>query len=159
MPMEQSVFKPSTYDHVQRQADLLGSQFPTTYDQIITLLAAGHSPTKVTKWTGIEAAVVRRIRDLHPETLSQVRQTLAANWAEAAQNLTERLVEEADQLDPGDIGKTLAIVIDKHLLLSGHATARIEHRNVPTPEELQAMFEALPMANAELIKDKVAAGG
>src|SRR4029077_7871687 len=154
--MEQSVFKPSTYDHVQTQVDLLGSQFPRTYDQIITLLAAGHSPTKVPGGTGTETAVVRRIRDLHPETLSQIRQTLAMNLAEAAQNLTERLVEEADQLDPGDIGKTLAIVVDKHLLLSGHATARIEHRNVPTPQELQEMFEALPMANAELIKDKAA---
>ena len=95
-----------------------------------------------------------RIRDLHPETLSQIRQTLAMNLVEAAQNLTERLVEEADQLNPADIGKTLAIVVDKHLLLSGHATARIEHRNVPTPEELREMFEALPMANAELLNDK-----
>lgn len=155
--MERSVFQPSTFDHVQTQVDLLGSQFPKTYDQIITLLANGHSPTKVSKWTGIEAPVVRRIRDLHPETLSQIRQTLAMNLAEAAQNLTERLVEEADSLEPADIGKTLAIVVDKHLLLSGHATARIEHRNVPTPEELQAMFDALPMANAELVKGPAAA--
>jgi hypothetical protein len=155
--VERSVFQPSTFDHVQTQVDLLSSQFPKTYDQIITLLAAGHSPSKVTRWTGIEAPVVRRIRDLHPETLSQIRQTLAMNLAEAAQNLTERLVEEADSLDPADIGKTLSIVVDKHLLLSGHATARIEHRNVPTPQELQEMFEALPMANAEVIKDKAAA--
>jgi hypothetical protein len=152
--MERSIFKPTTFDHVQTQVDLLASQFRKTYDQIITLLAHGHSPSKVAKWTGIESPVVRRIRDLHPETLSQIRQTLAVQLGEAAQNLAERLVEEADQLDPADIGKTLAIVIDKHLLLSGHATARIEHRNVPTPEELQAMFEALPIANAELIKDK-----
>ena len=152
--MEQSALQPKrTWDHVQTQVDLLAAQFPTTWEQILTMLANGHSPVKISKWTGIETAVVRRIRDSHPETLSQIRQQLAVQLAEAAQNLTERLVEEADQLATGEIGKALSIVIDKHLLLSGHATSRIEHRSVPTPEELQQMFEALPMASAEVVTD------
>jgi hypothetical protein len=154
MPVDRSVFKQNTWDHVQRQVDLLAAQFPRVHEQIMVMLANGHSPAKVHRWTGIEVDVVRRIRDLHPETLDQIKRTLAVNLAEAAQKLSERLIEDADLLPPGEIAKALAIAVDKHQLLSGGVTARTEHRTVPTPEELQAMFEALPMANAELIKDK-----
>jgi hypothetical protein len=154
--VERSVFKQSTFDQVQCQVDLLAAQFPKTYEQIVVLLANGHSPSKVTRWTGIETDVVRRIRDRHPETLDQIKRALAVNLAEAAQKLSERLIEDADLLPPAEIAKALAIAVDKHQLLSGGVTARTEHRTVPTPEELQAMFEALPMANAQVIKDKAA---
>jgi hypothetical protein len=141
------------FDHVQCQVDFLSTQFPQVHEQIITLLANGHSPFKVSSWTGIETDVVRRIRDLHPETLDRIKQNLAANLAEAATALSERLISEAHRLDPEHIAKALAIAVDKHALLSGGVTARTEHRRVPTPEELQAMFESLPKANAIVIED------
>jgi hypothetical protein len=142
------------FDHVQCQVDTLAVHFSATHEQIITLLANGHSPFKVSQWTGIETDVVRRIRDLHPETLEQIKANLAANLAEAAQSLSERLIENAHRLRPENIAKALAIAVDKHALLSGGVTARTEHRRVPTPEELQAMFESLPKANAIVIEDK-----
>jgi hypothetical protein len=142
------------FDHVQCQVDTLAAHFTSTYEQIITLLANGHSPFKVSQWTGIETDVVRRIRDLHPETLDRIKQNLAANLAEAATALSERLISEAPNLDPEHIAKALAIAVDKHQLLSGGVTARTEHRTVPTPEELEAMFNALPRANATVIEDK-----
>jgi hypothetical protein len=132
------------FDHVQCQVDTLAVHFASTHEQIITLLANGHSPFKVSQWTGIEADVVRRIRDLHPEALERIKANLAANLAEAAQALSERLIENAHRLRPENIAKAL---------LSGGVTARTEHRRVPTPEELQAMFEALPRANATVIED------
>ena len=141
------------FDHVQCQVDTLAAHFSSTHEQIITLLANGHSPFKVSQWTGIETDVVRRIRDLHPETLDRIKQNLAANLAEAATALSERLISEAPNLDPEHIAKALSIAVDKHQLLSGGVTARTEHRTVPTPEELQAMFEALPKANAIVIED------
>ena len=139
------------FDHVQCQVDTLAVHFSATHEQIITLLANGHSPSKISRWTGIEADVVRRIRDLHPESLERIKANLAANLAEAAQSLSEKLIENAHRLRPENIAKALAIAVDKHALLSGGVTARTEHRRVPTPEELQAMFEALPKANATVI--------
>jgi len=144
-PLDQSV--KNVFDHVQCQVDLLSAQFPRVYDQIITLLANGHSPAKIKLWTGIETEVIRRIRDLHPETLARIKENLAVNLAEAAQSLSEKLIENAHRLRPENIAKALAIAVDKHQLLSGGVTARTEHRTVPTPEELQAMFDALPRAN------------
>jgi hypothetical protein len=142
------------FDHVQCQVDTLAVHFTSTYEQIITLLANGHSPFKISQWTGIETDVVRRIRDLHPEALERIKANLAANLAEAAQALSERLIENAHRLRPENIAKALAIAVDKHALLSGGVTARTEHRRVPTPEELQAMFESLPKANVTVIEDK-----
>ena len=142
------------FDHVQCQVDTLAVHFTSTHEQIITLLANGHSPFKISRWTGIETDVVRRIRDLHPETLERIKANLAANLAEAAQALSEKLIENAHRLRPENIAKALAIAVDKHALLSGGVTARTEHRRVPTPEELQAMFESLPKANAIVIEDK-----
>jgi hypothetical protein len=141
------------FDHVQCQVDLLASQFPEIHEQVITLLANGHSPHKIKLWTGIETDVVRRIRELHPETLERIKANLAANLAEAATALSERLISEAPNLDPEHIAKALAIAVDKHQLLSGGVTARTEHRRAPTPEELQAMFESLPKANVTVIED------
>jgi|SRR6267378_5046861 len=148
-----NVLKRTVFDHVQCQADLLATQFQPSHEQVITLLANGLSPSKVSKWTGIEVDVVRRIRDQHPETLERVKQNLAANLAEAAQCLSERLISEAHRLRPENIAKALAIAVDKHQLLSGGVTARTEHRRAPTPEELQEMFNALPKANAIVIED------
>jgi hypothetical protein len=145
--------RPTRLDHVQCQVDLLASQFPEVHEQIITLLANGHSPAKVKLWTGIDSDVVRRIRELHPETLERIKANLAANLAEAATTLSERLIAAAPRLRPENIAKALAIAVDKHQLLSGGVTARTEHRRAPTPEELQAMFESLPKANAVVIED------
>jgi hypothetical protein len=145
--------KRTRFDHVQCQADLLASQFPQVHEQIITLLANGHSPAKVKLWTGIDSDVVRRIRELHPETLERIKTNLAANLAEAATVLSERLIAEAPRMRPENVAHALAIAVDKHQLLSGGVTARTEHRRAPTPEELQAMFESLPKANAVVIED------
>jgi hypothetical protein len=55
-----------------------------------TLLANGHSPHKIWKLTGIESDVVRRIRELNPETLANLKTSLATSLAEASQLLAER---------------------------------------------------------------------
>lgn len=142
------------FDHVQCQVDTLATHFESTYQQVLTLLANGHSPAKVSKWTGIDSDVIRRIRELHPETLERLKQHLVANLAEAAQTLSERLIQDGPKMRIENVAKALAIVVDKHQLLSGGVTARTEHRTVPTPEELQAMFESLPKANAVVLEDK-----
>jgi hypothetical protein len=139
------------WNHVQCQVDFIASQLPEVHQQVITLLANGHSPFKTSKLTGIDTDVIRRIRDTHPETVERLKQNLAANLAEAAQALSERLIEKSHTMRIENVAKALAIAVDKHQLLSGGVTARTEHRRVPTPEELQAMFEALPKANAQIV--------
>ena len=139
------------WNHLTAQAEIIEKCRPKLYEQILTLLANGHSPHKIWKLTGIESDVVRRIRDLNPETLANLKTTLATSLAEASQLLAERLIEAAPKMQRGEIAKALNIAVDKWQLLSGGVTARTEHRNVATPEELQKLFEALPRANAQIV--------
>jgi hypothetical protein len=141
------------WNYVQCQVDYIASQLPEVHQQIITLLANGHSPFKASRLTGIDTDVIRRIRDTYPETVERLKANLATNLAEASQLLAERLIEAAPKMQRGEIAKALNIAVDKWQLLSGGVTARTEHRNVATPEELQKLFEALPKANAQIVAE------
>src|SRR5215475_14123858 len=83
------------WNHVQCQVDYIASALPEVHEQIITLLANGHSPFKTSILTGIDSDVIRRIRDTNPETVERVKHHLAVNLAEAAQALSDRLIVKA----------------------------------------------------------------
>jgi hypothetical protein len=90
---------------------------------------------------------VRKIRNLLGEAAihAAIRQT-GRNLVEAGQLMSERLADEADQIPIYQLAGAMAATIDRAQLLVGAPTARIEHKSVPSPEDLQAMFDALPKA-------------
>jgi predicted thioredoxin/glutaredoxin len=139
---------------IDAEVATLEKNFPSAYQQILAFLAEGASPAKISEFTTVDAYIIRRIRDGRSDAVEKMKERLVTNLAEASLRLSERMVESADKLKPKEIPQSLAVAIDKHQLLSGGVTARTEHRNVPTPEELQDMFNSLPRANARVIEDK-----
>lgn len=122
-------------------------------EKVMTLLANGVSPPKIQKLTGVDAEVVRCIRDRNPRLLRNLKEALARNLAEASQIMSEELIASAHKMPPEYLAKSLAQTIDKFQLLSGGVTARTEVRQISSPEELQKLFDSLPEANAKLVKE------
>jgi hypothetical protein len=128
-------------------------QNPSLYAAGVELLSQGLSPTAVSAATSLPLQTTRAISHFIPDYRSVVRSATARNLSQASLRLSEILAEKADQMPLDRIPFALAVTTDKGELLSGGVTARTEHRNIPTPEELQAMFNALPKANATVIED------
>jgi hypothetical protein len=125
---------------------------PEAYARIVQFLEEGHSPAGVAALTRVPLASVRKIRNLLGESAihAGIRQ-VARNLTEASQLMSERLVDESGEIPIHALPAALGVIIDHASLLAGNPTARIEHRSVPTPEDLQKMFNDLPKANAALV--------
>jgi hypothetical protein len=120
---------------------------PETYAKCVKFIEEGHSPGGVAALCGVSIATVRKIRSIigEPAIHAGIR-SVGRNLVEAAQAMSERLVEEGDEIPIHLLPQALAVTVDRASLLSGGVTQRIEHKNVPTPEDLLAMFDALPKA-------------
>jgi hypothetical protein len=122
---------------------------PNAYAKCVELLEAGHSPGGAAALCRIPIQLARKIRNLMGESaISAGIRQVARNLTEASQLMSERLVDEADQIPINALPNALGIVVDRTSLLVGQPTVRIEHKNVPSPEDLRKMFDALPQINA-----------
>jgi len=115
------------------------------------MLADGCSPHLINQFASIGEDVIRRIRQLHPASISKIKENVLDNLMEASQVMSERLAREAKDLPTQRLPAALAATIDKAQLLSGGVTQRTETRKVVTREELQQLFESLPRAKAKVI--------
>ena len=142
-------------ERYQARADLISNDptFLPLRDKLLHLLAAGNSPAKIFKLIGIEEEVVRRIRHANPDSIKNIKQHIATQLAEATQVLTEELIERAHEIPAEHLGRAIQATVTGHQLLSGGYTARVEHRTVATPEDLQKMFDSLPSLEVEKIED------
>lgn len=140
------------YDIVLRKARIVSERMPEKYQTCLHLLADGCSPHLINLWIGIGEDVIRRIKQMHPQSIAKVKEMVLDNLLEASQVMSERLAREAHSLPTHRLPNALAAVIDKAQLLSGGVTQRTESKRVVTQEEVQALFEALP--RAKVIKDK-----
>ena len=137
-----------------RDAELDGRR-----EQCIELLASGMTPASVRSKLKLNIDVVRRIRDEHPECMAALKNNVAKTLGEASQVLAQRLLNSAEKIPIEKVPAALSMAIDKYQLLSGGVTQRTEHRNIATPEDLEAMFNALPQAKATVIESKEAPNG
>ena len=142
-------------DRYEYRAQLIcqDSDFRPLLDKVLHLLASGNSPAKITKLIGIEEEVVRRIRHAHPDSIKNIKQHLATALAEASQVLTEELIARAHEIPAEHLGRALQSTYQGHQLYSGGYTARVEHRTVASPEDLQKMFDSLPSLEVTQIED------
>jgi hypothetical protein len=138
---------PSVFDERLAQIKRLINEQPELYGRTVQLLCEGLSPKKVAALSGLELETVRRIRSYHPEAIAAAQAQTIQHLREGALSASERMLETLDEIPPEKLAITLGILVDKLQLLTGGATQRTEHRNVPTPEDLQALFDALPSAN------------
>lgn len=128
---------------------------PDSYRDVVDLLSQGQSPKAVSVATAIPLPTVRAMSHFIPDYRIVVKDATARNLSQASLRMSEILVDRADQMPIDRIPFALAVTTEKSELLSGGVTQRTEHRKVATPEELQAMFNALPKAKATVIEDKI----
>lgn len=129
------------------------SNFRPLKDKLLHLLASGNSPAKIEKLLGIEEEVVRRIRHANPDAVKNIKQHLAMQMAEATQVLTEELIARAAEIPAEHLGRAIQATGQLHQLYSGGYTARVEHRTIASPEDLQKMFDSLPSLEVTQIED------
>lgn len=139
-------------DTIESKRRIVAERMPAKYEQILIFLADGMSPQLISEYVGVDADVIRRIRQLQPQTIAKINEAILDNLIEANQVMSERLAREAKDLPTVRLPQALAATIDKAQLLSGGVTQRTETKRVVTPEELQQLFESLP--RAKVIEDK-----
>lgn len=127
---------------------------PESYAGIVRRLADGDTVPSVVKKTGLPVELVRKIRDLHPEHIEAGRRNAFARLEEALHSGAARLADQIDNVPLQSLPITLGVVFDKIQLIRGEATSRVEHKKIASPEDLQAMFNALPEAKVALVEDK-----
>jgi hypothetical protein len=142
------------YDTVEAKARIVAERMPERYKQVIQMLSDGWSPQLINTFVSIGEDVIRRIRVMHPVSISRIKENVLDNLLEASQVMSERLAREARDIPTQRLPQALASTIDKAQLLSGGVTQRTETRKVVTREELQQLFAALPRAKAKVIEDK-----
>lgn len=141
-------------DTVEAKARIVADRMPDQYQQALQMLADGCSPNLVNQFVPIGIDTIRRIRQMHPQSIARIKESILDNLMEASQVMSERLAREAKDLPTQRLPNALATTIDKAQLLSGGVTQRTETRKVVTREELQQLFDALPRAKAKVIEDK-----
>jgi hypothetical protein len=143
------------HERYEYRAQLIcqNADFRPLLDKMLHLLAAGNSPAKITKLLGIEEEVVRRVRHANPDSIKNIKQHIAVQLAEATQVLTEELIARAHEIPAEHLGRAIQATVTGHQLLSGGYTARVEHRTIATPEDLQKMFDSLPSLEVTQIED------
>jgi hypothetical protein len=129
------------------------SNFRPLREKVLHLLASGNSPAKIQKLIGIEEEVVRRVRHANPDSIKNIKQHLSIQMAEATQKLTEELIERCHEIPAEHLGRAIQATFQAHQIYSGGYTARVEHRTIPTPEDLQKMFDSLPSLEVTKIED------
>jgi hypothetical protein len=143
------------HDRYEYRAQLICQDptFVSLRDKLLHLLASGNSPKKIQTLLGIEEEVVRLVRHANPDSIRNIKQHLATQMAEATQVLTEQLIEHAHEIPPEHLGRAIQATFQAHQIYSGGYTARVEHRTIPTPEDLQKMFDSLPSLEVTQIED------
>lgn len=117
---------------------------PVRYARIVVRLMDGEGLEQIARSEDCRVELLRAVRMLHPEIVAAGRAEILANLEEVTVSFTRRLVNESQALPIDKVPNALSILIEKLSLLSGGATARVEHANVPSAAELKRMFEALP---------------
>jgi hypothetical protein len=130
--------------------DGLMRNHPETYLSAVESLGSGQSLKGISVSLKLPLRTIRAIKERHPSCAESYQEAVKRNLEEGIHLLTELLVEKADEIPAAKLGLNIHLLNTNHQLLTGQATSRHEHVNVPTPEDLQKLFDQLPEAKAEI---------
>jgi hypothetical protein len=122
---------------------------PKKYARIASDLLDGESTVAIARKEHVPPSLVMFIRQQHPELVHAGRANLISNLEEASIAMTRRLIDEGDEIRIDKVPHALALTLDKLAVLTGGVTSRTEHVSAPKPEEVRAMFDALPKARVQ----------
>ena len=129
---------------------------PDVYQSIVYLLSQGTGIREIKRITGVHHRTIEAVMVREGQTIDTARKELGARALRVAAMGVERLEEIiADgNIKPGELSMAVGILTDKAQLLTGGVTSRVEKiESAQVAAGLEAMLEALPVADAELIDD------
>jgi hypothetical protein len=129
---------------------------PDVYQSIVYLLSQGTGIREIKRITGVHHRTIEAVMVREGQTIDTARKELGARALRVAAMGVERLEEIiADgNIKPGELSMAVGILTDKAQLLTGGVTSRVEKiESAQVAAGLEAMLEALPVADAELIED------
>jgi hypothetical protein len=133
------------YPGLSRAAKKLLADNPTRYGQVLEDLLDGEVPDSVATKRKVPKELVRFLSRLHPEIDAALNAHTVRSLQLAVTHYSNRLLNEVDQMPIRDVPRTVATLTELLALITGNATARVEHTTSPpvSRERLLEMFNEL----------------
>ncbi len=135
---------------------------------ILHCIAEGRLGTRrIADVFGVSRETVRALwrKAAESQELDHYKKEAAASYGHLARLGVERMIEEIDDMPRASLPVLAAIATDKHALLSGGVTARVERVGGPSVASVKDFIDALPVVSPGLVvsgggaEQKGAAGG
>lgn len=144
LPAAQFFLENSNPGMGEYSGDLLKARKPELYRAAVQLLGRGYGIRDTAVILGVSARSVMAIRDREPAAIATVKESTARRYLDvsqlAAEIARERLLECPDTVSFKDLMIGGAVATDKHLVLSGEATQRVEHVVRPASDDFDRML-------------------
>ena len=134
---------------------------------ILHCIAEGRLGTRrIASVFGVSREVVRALWRKAAESceLDHYKKDVANSYGHLARIAVERMIEEVDEMPRASLPVLAAIATDKHALLSGGVTARVERVGGPSVASVKDFIDSLPVVSGSVVEgggahSKGAAGG
>jgi hypothetical protein len=124
--------------------EVLRARHPQLYRAAVELLGRGYGIRDTAKILSMSARSIMAIRDREPDTIATVKRYVSRKYLDvatlAAEVARDRLTDEPESIPFKDLMIGGAVAVDKHLILAGEATQRIEHVVRPAEDEYERLL-------------------
>ena len=136
---------------VRKSAGSTGLTIPEDKAQLVAQMhLAGVPITRICSEVGIAYHTAAALIRNRPDLLEAARDITAKNWRTLAALGTAQLVERLPEMKDQAMSVLAAIATEKAELLSGGATARIEHVSAPSADEWLDVVDGVVIESAPL---------
>jgi plasmid maintenance system antidote protein VapI len=125
---------------------------PGIYSAIVRMAAEGLSISAAARALGVSRNTVVAVREREGISIEQDKRELMKLLGTARRLSVEKVIELIPDLKSAkDAAITAAVMVDKHALLAGEATSRVERVEVKA-DQVQAYLDALPVVEGEVLE-------
>jgi hypothetical protein len=126
---------------------------PGVYAAAVRMAAEGLSISATARALGVSRNTVCAVRDREGISIEQEKKEVIKLLQKGMRLGAERTIELLPETKSArDAALVTAIMTDKHQLLSGEATARVERVEI-RPDQVRAFVDSLPVIEAELVEE------
>lgn len=125
---------------------------PKVYAAVVRMAAEGQSISATARALGVSRNTVCAVREREGITIEQDKKELLKDLRRAQRLGVEKVIELIPSVTSAkDAAIVSAVMIDKHELLSGGATSRVERVEV-RPDAVRKYLDSLPVVDAEVVE-------
>jgi len=126
---------------------------PGIYAAVVRMAAEGLSISATARALGVSRNTVCAVRDREGISIEQEKKEVLKLLQKGMRLGAERTIELLPETKSArDAALVTAIMTDKHQLLSGEATARVERVEI-RPDQVRAFVDSLPVIEAEVVEE------